>query len=273
MNYRDAMSLCEELIARHKGEITAQELADRTGYSLYHFCHVFRAYFSMPPGEYIRKKALDQAAAEILEGSPVLEASLNAGYETPAGFSKAFRRQFGMSATEFRRQNQKRSDAIMQPKIEKKTAFAAMGYYVPSKEEKVDILESGAYWHGIDFSHHPQYPQSSAEKGEIGAWMHPSEKAGDLQYFFGYISDAAAAPEGFVKLEIPAAEYAIFDIPPAADYADGGKELAENIRRGWRYIFKEWFNDAPYSFDEHNMCFEFYQGQNTQIYIPVKAKA
>lgn len=273
MGYRSAMELCEKYIALHLGDvITARDLADKTGYSLYHFCHVFRAYFDMPVGDYVRRATLNKAASDILAGKPIIEASLNAGFDTSAGFSKAFRKQFGLSATEFRKQNMKRNGEIMESKIERKEAFSATGYYILPKDGKVDTLESGAYWFGVNFSSHPKYPLDSSVNGEIGAWMHPSETGGELKYFFGYISDAADVPDGFVKVDVPAAEYAVFDIPPASTFENGGEELAQNIRKVWKYIFKEWLDASAYLFDESTLCFEFYHGEVTKVYVPVKAK-
>ena len=272
MSYRDAMELCKKYISQHSDKsITARKLADMTGYSLYHFCHVFRAYFDMSVGDYVRKLMLRRAADAILGGKPIIEASLDAGFDTSAGFSKAFKREFGMSATEYRKQNLIRSEKNMEFTIEKKSEFTAIGYYIVPKEEKVDVLESGAYWLGVDFSGHPTYPTDSSVNGEIGMWTHPDETNGNLKYFFGYIS-GDAAPEGFVKAEVPEAEYAVFEVPAAKTFTNGGEELANNIRNTWKYIFKEWFDSSAYAFDEAKTCFEFYHGETTKIYVPVKAK-
>ena len=272
MAYRDAMELCKNHISRHSGDVvTARELADMTGYSLYHFCHVFRAYFDVSVGEYIRRVALNAAADAILDGKPIMEAALDAGFSTPAGFSKAFKRQFGMSATEYRRQNLKRSEKTMEFAIERKSAFAAIGYYIAPAGESVDVLESGAYWFGADFSSQPEYPTDSSANGEIGMWTHPSETDGALKYFFGYVS-GGAAPEGFAKVDIPEAEYAVFEVPAAKTFTNGGEELANNIRSTWKYVFKEWLDASAYAFDEAKVCFEFYHGAITKIFVPVKAK-
>ena len=155
--------------------------------------------------------------------------------------------------------------------IEKKSAFSAIGYYLMPKEEKVDLLESGAYWFGADFVGQPQYPSDSSVNGEVGMWMHPDEIDGVLKYFFGYISNDDT-PVGFVKSEIPEAEYAVFEIPAAKTFTNGGKELAENIRTTWKYIFKKWIDTSEYAFDEGKVCFEFYHGEVTKIYVPVKSK-
>ena len=272
MDYQDAMEICREHIFEHYGEpVTARELADMTGYSLYHFCYVFRAYFDMSVGEYVRVYALNRAAADILGGKPILTASLDAGFDTAAGFSKAFKKQFGMSATEYRKQHLKRRSEFMEFTIEKKSAFSAIGYFIEPQAEKVDILESGAYWYGADFSGHPQYPTDSSVNGEVGMWTHPDDVNGELKYFFGYIADTAAPPN-FVKSEIPAAEYAVFVVQAAKTFTNGGQELAENIRTTWKYVFKEWFGTSAYVFDEGKVCFEFYHGEVTKIYVPVKAK-
>ena len=72
LDYRTAMEMCEEHINKHTGHtgefVTAKDLADMSGYSVYHFCHVFRAYFDMSVGEYVRRCALNKAASDILSG-------------------------------------------------------------------------------------------------------------------------------------------------------------------------------------------------------------
>ena len=283
MDYRSAMQLCENYIHAHIGEpLTAKALADMTGYSLYHFCHVFRAYFDMPVGEYVRRCALCKAALDIVGGKSITDAAFDAGFSTSAGFSKAFRRQFGMSAAEYRKNNKNfkgRSDN-MNVTIEKKEAFSAIGYHIPPKDgSKVNALEAGAYWYGVDFKDYPQYPADTAEgkpssavNGEIGAWTHPNGVDGKLNYFFGYVADSAEVPNGFVKFEVPAAEYAVFDVPPASNHTDGGEEFAGNIRKVWQYVFKEWMDSSEYVFDETKVCFEFYHGDSTKVYVPVVKK-
>ena len=274
MDYHAAMALCEKYIAEHSDKsITAQELADLTGYSLYHFCHVFRAYFDMSVGAYVRRAALHKAASDILCGKPIIEASLDACFDTSAGFSKAFKKQFGMSATKYLQYFIKRRSDNMEPKFVKKEAFSAIGYNIPPKDgENVDILESGAYWHGIDFKDYAKYHEDSSVNGEIGAWMHPDDVSGELRYFFGYVSTADEVPEGFVQMNVPAAEYAVFDVSPVPHDIHGGEKLALEIRKTWKYVFKEWLDASAYLFDESKLCFEFYHGEETKVYVPVKAK-
>jgi len=271
MDYRTAMELCQKTVDGHADRwVRAQELADLTGYSLYHFCHVFRAYFGLSVGAYVRARALDRAAADILAGKSVTDAALDCGFDTPAGFSKAFKKQFGVSAVRYRQTE--RSRIGMEPKIVQKEAFSAVGCEIqPQNGEQVDVLESGAYWSGADCGSYAKIHESGTGKGEIGAWMHPDGVSGELRYFFGAVS-GGGAPEGFVKLDVPAARYAVFDVPPVSAESHGGEALAREVRKTWKYIFKEWMDRSVWRFDERGMCFEFYRGRTTQIFVPVKAK-
>ena len=161
----------------------------------------------------------------------------------------------------------------METKFIKKEAFSAIGYNIhPQDSQNVDILESGAYWYGIDLKDYAKYHEDSSVNGEIGAWMHPDDVSGDLRYFFGYVSTSAEVPNGLVRINVPAAEYAVFDVQPVGNSIDDGEKLALEIRKTWKYIFKEWIDKSQYAFHEDKMCFEFYQGMNTQIYIPIKSK-
>ena len=51
MGYREDMARCRNYIAEHlQEELTPAKLAERFGYSFYHFCHVFRSVNGMAVG-------------------------------------------------------------------------------------------------------------------------------------------------------------------------------------------------------------------------------
>ena len=104
MNYIDVMEKCEKYIEEHlEYPPSAAELAEFSGYSLYHFCHLFRAHFGVPVAEYIAHKKLEKAAENIASGMSITESALRAGYDTPSGFAKAFRKEYGINASEYRK--------------------------------------------------------------------------------------------------------------------------------------------------------------------------
>ncbi len=267
MGYRETMARCDEYIdANRDHTVTALELAQLSGYSLYHFCHVFRAFHGVSPGEYLRTVRLRRAAEEIVSGTSVIDAAVANGYDSPASFARAFSREFGMSPTNYRKYM--KGVREMNVKVEKLNEISAIGYMIKPASE-VDILESGAFWCGKDFKNLPKYPVDSKELGEVGLWIHPAEISGELSYFFGPIVAAGTAvPEGFEALTIPAAQYAIFEVPASS----GIDALAAGVKNTWKYAFKEWLADSDYVFDEGKICFEYYTSEKAQVCVPVKAK-
>ena len=70
--------------------------------SKYYFLRRFRAVYGCPPNEFVRRLRLERAAAVILKGQRSLtEIALDNGYGDLAAFSRAFRRHFGVSASQY----------------------------------------------------------------------------------------------------------------------------------------------------------------------------
>ena len=92
-----------EYIDAHLDEqISISLLGEIAGYSPWHLCHVFKACMGMPLMEYVRKQRLSQAVDELPQGRRLFDIALDYGFETQAGFYKAFQRHFGCSPTEYR---------------------------------------------------------------------------------------------------------------------------------------------------------------------------
>lgn len=292
MNYKADMERCQDYIEAHIcEELTPRRLAELLGYSFYHFCHVFRICNDMPIGEYLRRRRLQKAVEALRNGLNITDIALTFGFDTPSGFSKAFRREFGMSASEYRRRmvnqilDEKKGGMVMKVTIIKKESFKAVGYSIAPKDGKqVDIIKSGAYWLGSDFSLVSPEDYAKLAKGnadEIGMWFHPEEKDGDLSYFFGPVVDNFDfVPKGMVTVEVPAADYAVFTTDPV-DLANDKEAFANTIQKTWKYIFEEWFDKSDYIFEQEKLAFEFYTDKNggmdcdhavADIYIPVKKK-
>ena len=91
---------------RIKTEITLEEISRFAGYSPWHLYKIFKFYSPAPIMEYIRNKKLYAAAAEIYTGRRLYDVALDYGYETPAGFYKAFQTVFGCAPSEYKNNNQ-----------------------------------------------------------------------------------------------------------------------------------------------------------------------
>ena len=92
-------------IREHIGEpLDRETLAAVAGFSVPHFHRVFTAHVGESAIGYVRRLRLERAARKLRMGAvDITEVALAAGYDTHAAFSKAFKQQFGLSPSEFRR--------------------------------------------------------------------------------------------------------------------------------------------------------------------------
>ena len=84
-----------------KTTITIEELANMAGYSVWHYCRMFSQIVGMPVAGYIGKRRLDKAITEISEGRKGVDVVLEYGFDTYAGFYKAFVRMYGCSPKKY----------------------------------------------------------------------------------------------------------------------------------------------------------------------------
>lgn len=88
-----------------KTEIALSELAEISGFSLYHFCRLFTSYVGMPPTAYITKRRLYHGIYEIQKGKKATDIAYMYGFDTYAGFFKAFKKEFGCSPSKYLKLN------------------------------------------------------------------------------------------------------------------------------------------------------------------------
>ena len=81
--------------------ITAEELANMAGYSVWHYCRVFAHATGMTVAYYICKRRVDSALFEIANGRRAIDVIPEYGFDTYAGFYKAFVRMYGCSPKKY----------------------------------------------------------------------------------------------------------------------------------------------------------------------------
>ena len=82
-------------------EITAAELADAAGFSLFHYYRLFQQATGLPVMQYILRRRLLHGIYAMKRGSTKIDAALAFGFDTYAGFYKAFCREFGATPSAF----------------------------------------------------------------------------------------------------------------------------------------------------------------------------
>ena len=98
---QDSIDYIEDNI---KCDISAKELSERAGFSLYHYYRLFQTAVGLPVMQYILRRRLLNAIYEISCGNKMIDVALLYGFETHAGFYKAFVREFGCTPAQFQKQ-------------------------------------------------------------------------------------------------------------------------------------------------------------------------
>lgn len=98
------IQLARQYIRDHIGDsLDRKVLAGVTDFSVPHFHRVFTRYTGESPLDYVRRMRLERAGRKLRMGAvDITEVALAAGYRTHAAFGKAFKRQFGLSPSQFR---------------------------------------------------------------------------------------------------------------------------------------------------------------------------
>jgi len=84
-----------------KTDITTAELAHMAGYSPWHFGRIFSQDVGLPIMAYISKRRIDKALMEISNGRKGADVAMEYGFDTYAGFYKAFTRMYGCSPRKY----------------------------------------------------------------------------------------------------------------------------------------------------------------------------
>src|SRR5699024_11073610 len=85
-------------------DLSIESIAQETNFSVFHFQRTFAILTDMSVGEYLRRRRLTLAAHELMRlNTKIIDLSYKYGYETPEAFSKAFRKQHGITPTEARK--------------------------------------------------------------------------------------------------------------------------------------------------------------------------
>ena len=82
-------------------EITAAELAEMAGFSLFHYYRLFQQATGLPVMQYILRRRLLHGVYAMKQGNTRIDAALRFGFDTYAGFYRAFCREFGSTPSEF----------------------------------------------------------------------------------------------------------------------------------------------------------------------------
>ncbi|AGF72474.1 AraC family transcriptional regulator [Corynebacterium halotolerans] len=247
-----AIQLIEENLA---GAIDVGRLARAALTSEHHFRRMFASLSGLPVSEYIRRRRMTVAAAEIIAGRTVLDVALRYGYGSPEAFNRAFKAMHGLTPSEARRpgavlrsQPQLRfhlrieGSTEMEHRIVEKEAFRLVGF-----RTRVPLVHEGPneaiaeFERGLDRAAVERLAElSDTEPAGLVAVTDNLEDRGTegsgLDYWRA-VATTRPAPAGMESLEVSAGLWVVF----ATEGTFPGA-----LQHLWADAATEWFPANPY---------------------------
>jgi AraC family transcriptional regulator len=281
-----------------RDEIDPEKLAKIVGYSPYHFYRVFQKHTGYTLMDYVVKRRLQYALHELVHGKKVIQIAMDYGFDTHAGFTKAFKKCFGSPPSLYKIYgpkslpqkldlisiHQKNTGGIvMQPMIVNRPSFTVAGKTFEINMGNVSYTrDAPAFWDQEGLAdgsiERLLYKSLSPKKhGEYCINLSPSKSEEKFIYLFAVDLDKdISLPDGLTPLQIPAATYAVFRTPLVEV-----EKFASAIKGSWRYILEDWFPQSSYEVDEDSFDFEYYDEHchywdyekvYMEIHIPIKER-
>lgn len=192
-----------------KAEINMYELCDMAGYSYVHFCRQFSHYVALSPSEYITRRRLIHAVYDMSNGITKVDIALSYGFETYAGFYKAFKREFNCSPSEF----------IKSYKGEKpyKINILQEEHIMISKNKIQKLL---SYWNLQDENVSNIYNENTGRQSE-NAYYIGGDYVIKFSANYGSIKNSISITNSLAKSNLPVAE--IIKTVEGSDYLQNGE--------------------------------------------------
>lgn len=238
-------------------ELDVTALTSGLGTTEYHVRRMFSSLAGMPLSEYIRRRRMTIAAADVLGEDELLEIAVRYGYGSTEAFARAFRSVHGAGPGDVRRdggplrtQPQLRfrltveGNSSMDTRITERPAFRLIGHAA-----RVPLIHRGINPHiqahiaALPVSEHDRLKSLSDTdpRGllQVSADVDPDYAEGtELTYLHGVaITAATPLPEDLDTIEVEAGTWAVF--------RTSGEHPAA-LQDAWAATATEWFPSNPW---------------------------
>jgi len=264
-------------------DMTIEQIAQQANSSQFHFQRTFSILTDITVGEYIRRRRLTLAAQELIRTTEkIIDLALKYGYDSPEAFSKAFRRQHGITPTEARKNMGKlKSYNRLVIQVSLKGA-EPMRYKIVEKEsfQVVGVKESFSWENGENLIGIPKMWEKVHQEGTVDTLVkvnngslkgilgvcHAPLSNGKINYWVATASENDI-PNGLESLTIPASKWSVFEVHGP---------MPDAMQNAWKKIHTEWFPSSGYV-HAGTPDLEVYTDDNpsspdcySEIWIPVK---
>ena len=238
-------------------DLDLASVASKLGTTEYHLRRMFSSLAGMPLSEYVRRRRMTVAAADVLGEGDLLGIAVRYGYGSTDAFGRAFRSVHGASPGDIRRdggplrtQPQIRfrltveGNTTMDARITDRPAFQLIGH-----SARVPLIHEGINPHiqahitSLPIEEHARLKElSNTEPAgllQVSADVDPDYTEGsELTYLHGVaVTDDTRVPDDLDAIEVPAGTWAVFrtegDYPAA-------------LQSAWAATATEWFPSNPW---------------------------
>ncbi|MBT3754852.1 MAG: AraC family transcriptional regulator [Candidatus Cloacimonetes bacterium] len=245
-----------------KNRFEMEDVADRAGFSLFHFMRVFYSFTGYTLKGYIRERRLSDAARELLRSNKkVLELATEYCFESSETFIRAFKKEFKETPNQFRKKKQlikytprlkvqicriTKGEMKMDCKIKDMDDIRVVGIKrkIVTRESKQQIA---ALWD--DFLSHKNKNENLRTAQTVGIcfpepkYLEQQPEPDDTWFYMAAVimKDDVDIPDGLIEHIIPASKYAIFT----------HKGSFEKLHETYKFISVDWIQQVDYEFYLH----------------------
>ena len=248
-NWNEAL---DELERNLEGTVDLERLGRLAGCSAYHFQRMFSYLAGMSLSEYVRRRRMTRAAADLQNGEKVLDTALRYGYESPTAFNRAFQavhgvppsqaKQAGATLKAFPRIYFKfvlKGAKEMEYQIVQREAFRAVGFRTLIPTDMDESFQAvPKFWSETGSRLAELFPlMGGTPEGILGICTYGEER----NFYYIAVASGAPAPEGMWECMVPAASWAVFS---------GSGRLPEAMQELQRRIITEYLPSSGYALDQ-----------------------
>ncbi|OBF30136.1 AraC family transcriptional regulator [Mycobacterium sp. ACS4331] len=227
----EALNRLVDEIESHLGDdLDIDALAATVGTTGYHLRRMFSSLAGMPVSEYVRRRRMSVAAADVIGGEDFLTIAVRYGYGSTEAFGRAFKAVHGVSHGQVRRdggplrsQPQLRfrltveGSAPVDARIVDRPDFRLIGHAA-----RVPLIHEGINPHiqahiaALPAEEHQRLKQLSntdpAGLLQVSADVDPDYREGsELTYLHGVaVTTDTAVPDGLDAIDVPAGSWVVF---------------------------------------------------------------
>ncbi|MFI1237923.1 GyrI-like domain-containing protein [Nocardia salmonicida] len=246
------------VVEEHLGaEVDVDAFASRSGTTEYHLRRMFSSLAAMPLSDYIRRRRMTVAAADVIGGEDLLTIAVRYGYGSTEAFGRAFRAVHGVRPADVRRDGgplRSQSQLRFRLTVEGSTAMDARIIEQPSfrligHAARVPLIHEGVNPHiqahiaSLPAAEHARLAQlSNTEPAgllQVSAEVDPDyAQDSELTYLHGVaVAAGTAVEEDLDAIDVPAGMWAVFGTTG---------EHPKRLQDAWAATATEWFPSNPW---------------------------